>query len=75
MQALIATQNLLGHQKTPPTDGSVLVNQIIPEFGKRLNNTDEAKTQNNNGDSERLSRPSPSNSVITKVRGVHYSIN
>uniref|UniRef100_A0AAR5QFC9 HTH psq-type domain-containing protein n=2 Tax=Dendroctonus ponderosae TaxID=77166 RepID=A0AAR5QFC9_DENPD len=62
--ALIASHNLLANQKPP--DGSVL-NHIIPELAKRLIVEEHLKMQNNNGDSERLSRPSPSNSVITKV--------
>ncbi|CAH1121723.1 unnamed protein product [Ceutorhynchus assimilis] len=64
LQALIASQNILANQKPP--DGSVL-NTIIPELAKRLIVEEHLKMQNNNGDSERLSRPSPSNSVIIKV--------
>lgn len=64
LQALIASHNLLANQKQP--EGSVL-NHIIPELAKRLIVEEHLKMQNNNGDSERLSRPSPSNSVITKV--------
>ncbi|ENN70339.1 hypothetical protein YQE_12847, partial [Dendroctonus ponderosae] len=68
LQALIASHNLLANQKPP--DGSVL-NHIIPELAKRLIVEEHLKMQNNNGDSERLSRPSPSNSVITKVCWQH----
>ncbi|XP_066253034.1 mushroom body large-type Kenyon cell-specific protein 1 isoform X2 [Euwallacea similis] len=64
LQALIASQNFLANQKPP--DGSVL-NHIIPELAKRLIVEEHLKMQNNNGDSERLPRPSPSNSVITKM--------
>ncbi|KAJ8968183.1 hypothetical protein NQ314_002442 [Rhamnusium bicolor] len=62
---LLASQNLLANQKPP--DGSVL-NHMIPEFVKRMMAEEHLlKIQNNNGDSEKLIRPSPSNSVITKV--------
>ncbi|XP_030749760.1 mushroom body large-type Kenyon cell-specific protein 1 isoform X3 [Sitophilus oryzae] len=60
--ALLAPQNLLTNQKQ--SDGT-MPNQI-PEFAKRLSE-DHVKMQNNNGEAERLTRPSPSNSVITKV--------
>lgn len=58
---LLASQSLMANQKPP--EGSVL-NQ---DFVKRMMVEDLMKIQNNNGDSEKFPRPSPSNSVITKV--------
>ncbi|RZC34128.1 mushroom body large-type Kenyon cell-specific protein 1 [Asbolus verrucosus] len=58
---LLASQNLLANQK--PLDGAVL-NSVVPEFVKRMITDDQLK---NNGDNEKLTRPSPSNSVITKI--------
>ncbi|XP_018573417.1 mushroom body large-type Kenyon cell-specific protein 1 isoform X2 [Anoplophora glabripennis] len=61
---LLASHSLIANQK--PAEGSVL-NQVIPEFVKRMMAEDVMKIQNNNGDSEKFTRPSPSNSVITKI--------
>lgn len=56
---VLASQNILANQKPP--DGAV--NHLLPELMKE----DLLKMQNNNGETEKLSRPSPCNSVITKV--------
>lgn len=65
IQNILASPSLIANQK--PLEGSVL-NQMIPEFVKRMMTEEHVmKMQNNNGDSERFTRPSPSNSVITKV--------
>lgn len=42
---------------------------MIPDFVKRIMAEEQLfkMQQNNNGDSEKLTRPSPSNSVITKI--------
>lgn len=64
---LLASQNLLANQKPP--DGSSVLNHMIPDFMKRIVAEDQLlkMQQNNNGDTEKLMRPSPSNSVITKI--------
>ncbi|XP_057657234.1 mushroom body large-type Kenyon cell-specific protein 1 isoform X2 [Diorhabda carinulata] len=60
---LLASQSMLPH-KTP--DGSIVSN-MIPELMKRMITEDQLLKMQNNGASEKLiSRPSPSNSVITK---------
>lgn len=56
---MLASQNILASQKPPDS----AVNHLLPELMKEH----LLKMQNNNGDIERLSRPSPSNSVIIKV--------
>ncbi|KAJ8960054.1 hypothetical protein NQ318_009495 [Aromia moschata] len=62
---LLASQNLLANQKPP--EGSIL-NHMIPEFVKRIYAEEHIlKMQNNNGDVEKLTRPSPSNSVVTRM--------
>ncbi|KAJ8917845.1 hypothetical protein NQ315_010757 [Exocentrus adspersus] len=63
---LLASQSLLTNQK-PPEGG--MLHQMIPEFVKRMLAEEHLlkAQQNNNGDSEKFTRPSPSNSVITKV--------
>ncbi|XP_076250844.1 ecdysone-induced protein 93F isoform X3 [Rhynchophorus ferrugineus] len=62
--AFISPQHLLASQK--PLEGPMLSNPI-PDFAKRLTEEHFSKMQNNNGEIDRLARPSPSNSVITKV--------
>ncbi|KAJ8982726.1 hypothetical protein NQ317_019517 [Molorchus minor] len=62
---LIASQNLLSNQK--PSESTV-INQMVPEFVKRMIAEEQLlKIQNNNGDMDRLTRPSPSNSVVCKI--------
>lgn len=56
---VLASQNILASQKLP--DGAM--NHVLPELIKE----DLLKLQNNNGESDKLSRPSPCNSVITKI--------
>lgn len=57
----LASQNMLSQK---PPDGS-MANNMIPELMKRMLTDDQLKNQNN-GDSEKITRPSPSNSVIIK---------
>ncbi|KAG5891571.1 hypothetical protein JTB14_015838 [Gonioctena quinquepunctata] len=63
---ILASQNILASQKSP--DGAP-INHMIPELMKRMIAEEQLlkHQQHNNGDSEKLMRPSPSNSVITKV--------
>ncbi|CAH1170556.1 unnamed protein product [Phaedon cochleariae] len=62
---ILASQNMLASQKPPE---AAVINHMIPELMKRMMAEEQLlKLQNNNGDSDRLSRPSPSNSVIMKV--------
>lgn len=56
---VLASQNILATQQPPDS----AVNHLLPELMKEH----LLKMQNNNGENERLTRPSPSNSVITKV--------
>lgn len=56
---VLASQNLLANQKPPDS----AVNHLLPELMKEH----LLKMQNNNGETDKLARPSPSNSVITKV--------
>lgn len=58
---LLASQNLLANHKS--IDGHPS-NNIMPEFMKRMLNDDHGGK--NNGDNDKLTRPSPSNSVINK---------
>lgn len=62
IQALLASQSLLANQKP---EG--VVNNILPELAKRMITEEQQLKTQNNGDNEKLSRPSPSNSVITKI--------
>lgn len=64
---LFGSGNLLAAHKAPESD----VNPMLPEFVKRMLVQDQLlkeqqRNQQNNGDNERLARPSPSNSVIMK---------
>lgn len=63
---LLATGGLLPGQKQIDGDS----NSIIPDIMKRIAGErllkEQLKMQHNNGDSERVSRPSPSNSVIMR---------
>nr|ATI99809.1 ecdysone-induced protein 93 [Leptinotarsa decemlineata] len=61
---IMASQNILANQKSP--EGT----PMIPELMKMIAEEQLLKQQHqqyNNGDNERLLRPSPSNSVITKI--------
>ncbi|XP_072398870.1 mushroom body large-type Kenyon cell-specific protein 1-like isoform X2 [Diabrotica undecimpunctata] len=61
---LLASQTMLPTQKPP--DGS-MVTSMIPELMKRMIAEEQLLKMQNNGDSEKIiTRPSPSNSVITK---------
>lgn len=64
---LMASQNLIGNQKLP--EGGTVLNHMLPDFVKRIIAEEQLMKmqQNNNGDIEKLARPSPSNSVITKL--------
>lgn len=56
---VLASQNILASQKPPDSGVSPLLHEHMKET--------LLKMQNNNGETDKLTRPSPSNSVITKV--------